>query len=332
MNEKKYMAFLVEQTNENRYIRKVTKQRVVDLPKGDVLVKVLFSSLNYKDILSSIGIKGVTKKYPHTPGIDAAGVIEESTSAVFKPGDQVIVTGYDLGQNTAGGFGQYIRVPANWIVPLPKNLTLRESMIYGTAGFTAALSVYRLVNCGVTSDKGEILVSGASGGVGSIAVSILSKVGYSVVAVNGITDEADYLRKIGAKSVISIEEATDQSKKPMLGARWAGCIDTVGGNILSTAIRSTRPWGAVTSCGQISSFDLPLTVFPFIMRGVTLIGIDSVYCPMPLRKKIWGNLAKEWKIPWMDLITTETSLAELDLRIDNMLKGNNRGRTIVRLW
>ncbi|MGC9325901.1 MAG: YhdH/YhfP family quinone oxidoreductase, partial [Desulfomonilia bacterium] len=234
--------------------------------------------------------------------------------------------------NTSGGFGQYIRVPAGWVVPLPENLTLKESMVYGTAGFTAALSVYRLVEYGIKPDQGDVLVSGATGGVGSVAVSILSKIGYSVAAVNGVVDETDYLKEIGAKTVISIEEASDESQRPMLKTRWAGCVDTVGGTILSTSIRSTAPWGAVTSCGNVASPDLPLTVFPFILRGVTLMGIDSQNCPMPLRRKAWENLASEWKIPRMDLITTETPLEDLNTKIDIMLKGQHRGRTIVRLW
>lgn len=332
MTEKTYKALMVEETDDKKYLRKLTDLPLDSLPAGDVLVKVLYSSLNYKDVLSATGNKGVTRNYPHTPGIDAAGVVEESANPDFKAGDEVIVTSYDLGMNTSGGFGQFIRVPADWVVRLPENLSLRESMVYGTAGFTAALSVYRLTDYGVTPDQGEVLVTGATGGVGSIAVSILSKIGFNVTAVNGIVDEADYLKEIGARSVISIEEATDRGDRPILKAQWAGCIDTLGGDILATAIRSTTPGGGITCCGNVLSPELPITVFPFILRGITLMGIDSQNCPMSARQKTWDLIAGEWKIPWLDRITTETTLQELDGRIETMLAGKHKGRTIVSLW
>lgn len=331
MSEKTYLGMLVEETQDKKMIRQIKELSIDNLPEGDVLVKVEYSSLNYKDALSASGNKGVTRKYPHTPGIDAAGVVEKSTNQAFKAGDEVLVTSYDLGMNTSGGFGRYIRVPAGWVVPLPENLTLKESMVYGTAGFTAALSVYRLIDYGITPDMGDVLVSGATGGVGSIALSILSKAGYSVVAVNGLVDETDYLKELGAKSVISIDEALDQSQRPMLKVRWAGSIDTLGGDILATSIKSTAPGGAVTSCGNVASHELPLTVFPFILRGVSLIGIDSQNCPMPLRQKAWDKIANEWKIPWLDRITSEASLKEVDAEIELMLEGRHKGRTVVRL-
>jgi putative YhdH/YhfP family quinone oxidoreductase len=331
MGKKTFRALVVSEAGENRFVREVRERNVNNLPKGEVLVRVKFSSLNYKDVLSATGNRGVTKTYPHTPGIDAAGVVEESLSPDCKPGEPVIVTGFDLGMNTSGGFGQYIRVPAGWVVKLPANLSLRESMIYGTAGFTAALSIYRLVECGTTPDKGKILVSGGAGGVGSIAVSILAKLSYHVAAVNAIVDEKDYLLEIGAKEVISIEEATDTGVKPLLKARWAGSVDTVGGPILATTIKSTNYGGAVTSCGNAASHDLPLNVYPFILRAVTLIGIDSQNCPMPLRTKVWQKLAAEWKLDQLDRVTSETSLEGLNGRIQLVLDRKHRGRTIVRL-
>jgi len=273
----------------------------------------------------------VTKSYPHTPGIDAAGVVEESSNPGFKPGDPVIVTSYDLGMNTSGGYGQYIRVPAGWVVRLPANLTLRESMVYGTAGFTAALSVLRLVECGIKPDQGAVLVSGATGGVGSIAVSILVKGGYRVTAVNGVVDEKPYLLSLGAKEVISIEEATDTSDRTLLKARWAGAVDTVGGIMLSTTLRSLQQGGVATCCGNVGSHDLPLNVYPFIIRGVVLVGIDSQNCPMPLRQRTWDRLAGEWKLARLDQITTETSLEGVGGEMDLMLAKKHRGRTIVRL-
>ncbi len=331
MNQKTFKAMVVTEKENDQFVREIKDRNIEDLPKGDVLVKVKYSSLNYKDVLSAIGNRGVTKKYPHTPGIDAAGTVAESQSKEFKAGDEVIVTSYDLGMNTSGGFGQYIRVPAGWVVKMPEHLSSRESMIFGTAGFTAALSVYRLVDYGVTPDMGRILVSGATGGVGSIAVSILTKAGYEVVAVNGIVDEKDFLLEIGAKEVISIEEATDSSGKPLLKGLWAGGIDTIGGEILATTIKSTQDGGAVTCCGNVGSHDLPLNVYPFILRGVTLMGIDSQNCPMPMRLKTWNKIANEWKLERLELLTTEVPLDELNERIDLILQRKHKGRTIVRL-
>ena len=331
MAEKTFRAMVVREEKDGRFSRKVEERTISSLPPGDVLVKVRYSSLNYKDVLSAIGNRGVTKDYPHTPGIDAAGVVEESSDPGFKPGDAVIVTSYDLGMNTSGGYGQYIRVPVGWVVKLPRNLTLRESMIYGTAGFTAALSVHRLVEHGIKPDQGTILVSGATGGVGSIAVSILVKAGYQVAAVNGIVDETAYLRTLGAREVISIEEATDTSGRPLLKARWACAVDTVGGIMLSTTIRSLQYGGAVTCCGNVGSHDLPLNVYPFIIRGAVLVGIDSQNCPMPMRQTVWDRIAGEWKLGHLDQITTETSLEGLGEKIDMVLEKKHRGRTIVSL-
>jgi putative YhdH/YhfP family quinone oxidoreductase len=233
--------------------------------------------------------------------------------------------------NTAGGFGQYIRVPAGWVVPQPPGLTTAEAMIYGTAGFTAALSVWNLIESGVAPDAGDVLVSGATGGVGSIAVSILSKLGYSITAVNGVVDETDYLIEIGAKKIISIDEASDTSGRPLLKSLWAGAIDTVGGDILATAIKSTKLGGTVTCCGNVASPELPINVYPFILRGVRLIGIDSQNCAMPLRRKIWQKIASEWKIDWLPTLTTEVSFDELNDKIKIMLQGKHVGRTIIKM-
>lgn len=331
MSETTFQALVVSEAGERRYERKITTQTIDDLPPGDVLVQVHYSSLNYKDALSASGNRGVTRQYPHTPGIDAAGIVAESSSGQFKPGDQVIVTSYDLGMNTAGGFGQYIRVPADWVVPLPDGLTLRDSMCYGTAGFTAALSIYQLESHRLTPDMGQVLVSGATGGVGSIAVSILAKMGYRVTAVNGLVDQTDYLKAIGAQTVISIEEATDQSGRPLLKARWAASVDTVGGDILATTIKSAGANAVVTTCGNAASPDLPINVYPFILRGVTLVGIDSQNCPMHQRRSTWQKLASDWKIPEMGQVVSEITLDDLDQRIEMMLNRKHRGRTLVKM-
>ncbi|MBW1725760.1 MAG: YhdH/YhfP family quinone oxidoreductase [Deltaproteobacteria bacterium] len=331
MRQKIFKAMVVREDKDDRFVRDIEDRHLDDLPEGDVLVKVEYSSLNYKDVLSAIGNRGVTKNYPHTPGIDAAGRVVESLSKDFIAGDEVIVTSYDLGMNTSGGFGQYIRVPAEWVVKRPENLSARESMIFGTAGFTAALSVFRLVDYGITPDRGRVVVSGATGGVGSIAVSILTKAGYEVTAVNGVVDEKDFLLEIGAKEVISIEEAIDSSGRPMLKGLWAGGIDTIGGEMLATTIKSMKDGGAVTCCGNVGSHDLPLNVYPFILRGVTLMGIDSQNCPMPMRLKVWHKIADEWKLDHLELLTTEVSLEGLNQRIDLILQRKHKGRTIVKL-
>ena len=326
-----FKAMVVEETEDKTFTRQIRDKAVEELPKGEVLIKVSYSSLNYKDALSASGNKGVTRKYPHTPGIDAAGVVVESLSPDFSPGDDVIVTSYDLGMNTSGGYGQYIRVPAGWVVSLPDNLTLRESMAYGTAGFTAGISVFKLEENGVTPDQGEILVTGASGGVGSMAVSILAKCGYQVAAVSGKAAERQFLMDIGAKEILSREDATDNSGKALLKGRWAGVVDTVGGEILATAIKSTQLHGVITCCGNVASPKLNTTVFPFILRGVSLYGIDSQNCPMDTRDRIWQKLAGDWKLDTLVQLTTETTLEGLDENIDRILKGQLKGRVIVNL-
>ena len=332
MTDNLFKALVVEETYDKKYTRQILTKTIDDLPPGDILVEVHYSSLNYKDALSASGNKGVTRSYPHTPGIDAAGVVVESTDSAFQPGDDVIVTSYDLGMNTAGGFGQYIRVPGQWVVPLPNGLTLREAMCYGTAGFTAALSVFQLtVQGGILPEHGEVLVSDATGGVGSIAVAILSKLSYTVVAVNGLMDESEYLKEIGAQRIISIEEATDQSGRPLLKSLWAGSIDTVGGDILATSIKSVNANGVVTTCGNVASPELPINVYPFILRGVSLVGIDSQNCPMPNRLKTWEKLAGEWKIPMMEAVVEELTLDDLDQAIDRMLQSKHRGRVIINM-
>src|SRR5262245_51187077 len=319
----------LSETADKIFTREITERNLTDLPAGELLIEVQYSCLNYKDALSATGNKGVTRNYPHTPGIDAAGTVAESGNHKFVPGDQVIVTGFDLGMNTCGGFGQYIRIPAQWAVKLPQDLTLRESMAYGTAGFTAALSVWQLEQHGLSKDQGEILVTGATGGVGSIAVSILAKCGFNVVAATGKTEEKNFLAGLGAREILSREEVTDASGRPLLKARWAGVVDAVGGNILATAIKSTRPEGAVASCGNAASPDLSLTVYPFILRGVSLLGINSVECPMSTRLLLWQKLSSEWKMDFSRDLISECSLDELDPKIDQILKGAIRGRVVV---
>jgi len=331
MSNPTFKAYVVEETGENVFVRNIRLWTINDLPDGEVLVNVHYSSLNYKDALSATGNRGVTKNFPHTPGVDAAGVVEESSDDRFSIGEEVIVHGYDLGCNTSGGFGEYIRVPAQWVVKLPEGLSLRESMVYGTAGYTAACSVLKLQEFGVKPDMGEILVTGATGGVGSIAVCILAKAGYHVVASTGKTDQAEFLLNLGAKEVISREDSKDESGRPLLKGRWAGVVDAVGGEILATAIKSTKPQGVVTCCGNVASADLPVNVYPFILRGVSLVGIDSQNSPMNLRRKIWDRISSEWKLDQLEQLTTEISLEELDSNIELILQGKQKGRVLVNL-
>lgn len=331
MDSKTFKAMVVQETPDGKYTRRIAEKSLDDLPAGEVLVRVHYSSLNYKDGLSATGHRGVTKNYPHTPGVDAAGVVEESLSDAFQPGDEVIVTSYDLGMNTSGGFGQYIRVPAGWVVPLPENLSPRESMAYGSAGLTAGFCILKLQEHGITPERGEILVTGATGGVGSFAVAMLAKIGYQVVAVTGKMDEKQFLIDLGAKEIISRDEATDTSGKPLLKGRWAGVVDAVGGEILATAIRSTKLHGVVTCCGNVASPDLPINVYPFILRGISLVGIDSQSFPMTFRRQTWEKIASEWKLDNLNRQTSVCSLEELDSEIDRILAGKQKGRVIVDL-
>jgi putative YhdH/YhfP family quinone oxidoreductase len=321
---------VVEESGDKIFSRKIVERPLADLPAGEVLVRVFWSSLNYKDALSASGNRGVTRKYPHTPGIDAAGVVAESNSAAFRVGDEVIVTSYDLGMNTSGGFAEYIRVPGDWIVPLPAGLNLRESMIFGTAGFTAGMSVDALIRT-ISPEKGEILVTGATGGVGSLAVAILAGIGYRVVAVSGKPEAAEFLFRLGATKVLSRAEACEGSSKPLLKGLWAGAIDTVGGEVLATTVKSMNLQGVVTCCGNVASPELPLNVFPFILRGVSLVGIDSQNCPMQPRQQIWQKLATDWKPVQLADLCREVVLDDLEGEIERILLGGQKGRVLVNL-
>jgi len=330
MGKNIFKAMVVRET-EGKFICNIENKSVDELPAGDVLINVKYSSLNYKDALSAVGNKGITKKYPHTPGIDAAGIVISSKDGKFKEGDEVIVTGFDLGVNTSGGFGQFIRVPAGWLIKLPNGISLKESMIYGTAGFTAALSLYQLEHLGLEPSDDEILVTGATGGVGSIAVSLLNRVGFKVVAATGKMHKSDYLKKLGARFVLSREEVDDLSGKSLLPTKWGGVIDSVGGNILATAVKSTKYFCSVASCGLTQSPILNTTVYPFILRGVNLLGIDSAHCSIELRKKIWQKLSTDWKLNNLNLISSECSPAGINQKIDLILKGQLTGRILINL-
>jgi acrylyl-CoA reductase (NADPH) len=327
--EKEYKALVINEVNA-AFEQTIQTLHIDNLPKGDVLVKVHYSSINYKDALSATGNKGITKKYPHTPGIDAAGEVVSSLDDKFKVGDKVIVTGYDLGMNTSGGFGQYIRVPSEWVVQLPEGLSLKESMIIGTAGFTAGISVLRLSALVKPSD-GKILVSGATGGVGSVALSLLSKLGYQTVAISGKETEYPFLRKLGATEILPRADFQEVDKRPMLSAQYAGAIDTVGGPILENILKTLQPLGAVTTCGSVSATQLNMTVFPFILRGISLIGISAQNYPGALREPLWIKLAMDWKPDSLLELYSEIRLEDIPETVALILQGKLKGRTIVNM-
>lgn len=325
-----FKALVAEEKGEGKVWVELKEKRVSELPEHEVLIKVHYSGLNYKDALSASGNRGVTKHYPHTPGIDAAGVVEESAVTRFQKGDEVIVTGYDLGMNTSGGLAEYIRVPASWIVRKPENLTLEEAMIIGTSGFTAASGIFEFIRHGVKPESGEILITGSTGAVGSMAVAMLSKAGYHVVAVSGKTEATDWLTKLGAERIITREEADDTTGKPLLQGKWAAVLDTVGGNLLSTAIRSTKERGIVTNCGMIASNTLNVSVFPFILRAVRLVGIASAETPMNRRLEIWDQIQR-LKPDSINEIARTVNLEQVPKELRMMLEGKQQGKVIVRI-
>lgn len=324
-----FKAFRVEEV-EGNFNCSIKDIELNPLKDNEILVRVYYSSLNYKDALSATGNKGVTKTYPHTPGIDAVGVVQESNSNKFIPGDPVIVTSYDLGMNTDGGFAEYIQVPADWAVRLPEGLSMKEAMIYGTAGLTAGISILRLAEL-VKPNDGKIVVSGATGGVGTLTISILSNIGYSVSAITGKQSEKDFLIQLGANEILPRIEIENFDKKPLLRPMFAGAVDTVGGTILENIIKSTQPMGVVTCCGNVASPKLELTVFPFILRGISLIGIDSQSYPMKYREIVWNKLANEWKPENLHSLYKEIKLDDLQLHINLMLNGKLKGRVVVSL-
>ena len=324
-----YRAFVVEES-DGKFVSSIKNLNIDKLPAGDILIRVHYSSLNYKDALSATANKGVTKKYAHTPGIDAVGIVVHSDSEHYKAGDEVIVTGYDLGMNTPGGFGEYIRVPEDWVINLPYGLSMKEAMIIGTAGFTAGISMLRLTEM-VRPEDGKIIVSGATGGVGSMALSMLSKAGYTTVAISGKTQEHDFLKSLGVKEIIQRTDFLETENKPILSSQYAGAIDTVGGDILVRIIKSLNPLGVVTTCGSVAGTKLDLNVFPFILRGVSLIGVSAQNYPGKLRKILWEKLAKEMKPDNLMNLYEEVTLDELSDSINLILSGKLKGRTIVRV-
>lgn len=303
-----------------------------ELPAGEVLIKVAYSSVNYKDGLASIPNGNILRNYPFIPGIDMSGTVVSSADSRFREGQEVIATSYGIGVSHFGGFSQYARIPAEWVIPLPQGLTLREAMIYGTAGLTAALSIQALENNGTTPDKGKVLVTGATGGVGGTAVAMLAKKGYHVVASTGRTEEAEYLQKLGAAEVISREDVNDGSGKPLEKQIWQAAVDSVGGSPLAAILSKLTYGGSVAASGLTAGTAVPTTVLPFILRGVNLLGIDSVSCPADKRLRIWDRMAGDLKPDQLEtLVDRDISLQELPAALQDILQSNTRGRVLVHL-
>lgn len=323
-----YKALSIAENEDGEFIKSIETLNKKDLPQGELLIRVQYSSLNYKDGLSASGNKGVTKNFPHTPGIDAAGIVESSSVSNILVGDEVIVTGYDLGMDTPGGFGQYISIPAAWAVPRPKNLSLRESMIIGTAGLTAALCVEKLQKMGLTVGQ-KIVISGASGGVGSFAVALLHKLGCQVIASTGSPDKAEFLNSLGATEIIDRSILAEPNSNPFAKEQWDGAIDTAGGHTLANIIKGLKHSGSVAAVGLVESAEIPVSIFPFLLRGVNLLGIDSVQITRAKRLPIWELLADNWKLDNLEQLATEIKLEEVAATLDRLLQGKTTGRILV---
>ncbi|WP_068676351.1 acryloyl-CoA reductase [Oceanobacillus sp. Castelsardo] len=323
---------LIVDKQEDKLLTEIKKLTTDDLPKGDVLIQVHYSGVNYKDSLATIPNGNIVKSYPFIPGIDLAGVVVSSDDPRFKDGDKVIATSYEIGVSHFGGYSQYARIPSEWIVPLPDELSLKEAMIIGTAGFTAALSVQRLLDNDLKQEDGKVLVTGATGGVGSFATAILAKLGFEVEASTGKDTEHEYVKELGASSILSREEVYDGKISSLGKQRWAAAVDPVGGEVLASILSNIQYGGSVAVSGLTAGNKVPTTVFPFILRGVNLLGIDSVFCPMVTRVEIWNRLASDFKLNHLDfLVQQEITLQQLPDVLPTLLKGEARGRTIVKL-
>ena len=323
-----YNAFVVDEI-EDQFKSSIKSLPLPELQDGFVLIDVLYSSLNYKDALSASGNKGVTKSYPFTPGIDAVGRIRQSKDNNLKEGDEVIVTGYDLGMNTNGGFGEIIHVPSGWVVTLPDNLSMEEAISFGTAGITAAASVDAVLSK-IDAPELPVVVSGATGGVGSIAVGLLSKLGIDVTAITGKENSNQFLKDLGAKNIILRDDFCSEKIRPLDKTKFSAGVDTVGGEILSRIISQVNRHGVITCCGNVNSIKLETTVFPFILRGIALQGIDSAESPISYKKYLWDKIASEWQIGYSKSSIKIIKLNELAPEIDKILNGNQKGRVVVK--
>ena len=326
-----YKAFEVREEIEKKFVGAIVEKSALELAEGSVSIEVHYSSVNYKDALSASGSKAVTREYPHVPGIDAAGKVLASTDSHFAVGDEVVVTGYDLGMNTAGGFGQQVTVPGGWVTKLPVGLSLRDSMVLGTAGLTAGLCVNKLLLNGITPEAGKVLVTGATGGVGIIACALLVKLGFEVVASTGKLAETAKLMALGVSEVISREAFSEENPRPMLKEGYAAAVDVAGGTTLVNVIKSLSYGGSVAACGLVDSPALSATVLPFILRGVNLLGVDSVELPLAQKQQVWNLFANEWALTDIDSLAETMVLAELPAVLAKVLAGGAVGRYVLDL-
>jgi acrylyl-CoA reductase (NADPH) len=330
MTNERFEALVLQEGSEGP-VPSVRQFSVADLPEGDVLVRVSHSGLNYKDGMILKGLGRLVRKYPHVPGVDLAGTVMESSDARHRPGDKVLLTGWRVGEAHWGGFAQMARVKGDWLLPLPSGFTTRQAMAVGTAGFTAMLAVQALESHRLSPGAGEVLVTGASGGVGSVAIALLARLGHRVAAVTGRLDNADYLKELGAAAVIGRAELAEPPGKPLLSERWAGCVDAVGGDMLAHVLAEMRYGASVAACGLAAGPTLNTTVLPFLLRGVNLLGIDSVFFPAEARPPIWQRVAELLPSELLDNMTTEIRLRDLPEYADRILAGKVRGRVVVVL-
>lgn len=330
-NQTTFKALVVEETNDGNFNKSIQERSISDLPDNDLLIEVHYSSLNYKDAMSASGNKMITKHYPHTPGIDAAGIVVSDKSGTFSEGQQVLVFGYDLGMNTAGGLGQMISIPADWALPCPTSLTLKEAMTYGTGGLTAALCIQKLEKMGAKPSDGPVAVTGATGGVGSISIAILKHLGYDVIAFSGKPEQSEHLKTLGASEVRHRDTINEIGSKPVGRELWANAIDTLGGEYLANVLKQTKSGGAVSACGLASSPEFAMTVLPFITRGISLLGIDSVFIPLADKEAIWQRVATDMKLPNLESYGEEITLAQTPEYLDRFTAGKVVGRYVVNL-
>ena len=326
-----FKALWVEENEDGSFSQTIAERNINELPDNELLIEVHYSSLNYKDAMSGLGNKAITRQYPHTPGIDAAGVVINDTTGQFTAGDKVLVFGYDLGMNTPGGLGQRIRVPASWAVACPENLSLKDAMIYGTGGLTAALCVNKLLLMGATPEDGPVAVTGATGGVGSFAVAILNKLGYQVIAYSGKA-QSDYLTSLGASECQHRDVINEIGSKPMGRGLWAHAVDTLGGDYLANLLKQIKPGGGVAACGLAAGATFASNVFPFITRGVSLLGVDSVNIALAKKEQTWQTVASDFYLEsLLDEMTTEIGLDEVPSVLPKFIEGTVVGRYLVNL-
>lgn len=326
-----FKALVVTENADKTFTKSVVQREISDLPENELLIEVHYSSLNYKDAMSASGNKAITRNFPHTPGIDAAGIVISDKTSTFAAGQKVLVFGYDLGMNTDGGLSEMISIPANWAVLCPESLSLKEAMIYGTGGLTAALCIQKLEKMGAKPSDGPVAVTGATGGVGSMSVALLSQLGYKVVAFTGKPEKSQHLIALGADEVLHRDIINEVKERPVGKELWANAIDTLGGDYLANLLKQLKSGGAATSCGLASSPGLSLTVIPFITRGVSLLGVDSVFIPLADKQHIWQRVSTDMKLQELEQYCEEITLSQTPEYLDRFFEGKVVGRYVVNI-